>query len=317
MVGGRTVWEVPGTVIAKGLRLEEGAIEIEIGPSKTEFIAILFHGVSVLEHERVYLRRGASGRKEAMQYVPVWQGFVPWRLYPNEEGSATFAESGWTTVRVEFRRRRARVYVDGAAAPALDVDLRHESPSGFIGFGLEGGVPPLLANFRYTDVTPSWPDRAAGPASNSSSVSSWELSPVFSAVVDERLRPDDIAAAGPWHAIASDAAGLVDLHKHRRPAVLDGRPAVVAARARIRLGRARPLRLGLGYCERVAVFVNGRRAFTGALPLRSAAGDGYLRIGEKVIEAQGRAGVNEVMVVVSGSIFDGNGGWGFRLRHLP
>ncbi len=53
-----------------------------------------FRGQDKDNHELIYFRKIASGKEDALQYIPIFNGSLPWQLYnyPQYESSAVFAE---------------------------------------------------------------------------------------------------------------------------------------------------------------------------------------------------------------------------------
>lgn len=53
-----------------------------------------FRGLDKDNHELIYFRKISNGKKDALQYIPIFNGSLPWQLYnyPKYEASAVFAE---------------------------------------------------------------------------------------------------------------------------------------------------------------------------------------------------------------------------------
>ncbi|MDF0715584.1 DUF1080 domain-containing protein [Muricauda sp. 334s03] len=53
-----------------------------------------FRGQDKENYELIYLRENSSNKKDALQYIPIFNGSLPWQLYnyPKYEASATFTE---------------------------------------------------------------------------------------------------------------------------------------------------------------------------------------------------------------------------------
>ncbi len=53
-----------------------------------------FRGQDKNNHELIYFRKISSGKKDALQYIPIYNGSLPWQLYnyPKYEASTVFAE---------------------------------------------------------------------------------------------------------------------------------------------------------------------------------------------------------------------------------
>ncbi|SFB91768.1 hypothetical protein SAMN04487891_103433 [Flagellimonas taeanensis] len=76
----------------KNIKLENFEIEFDfIGFSMP---GLGFRGQDKDNHELIYFRKIASGREDALQYIPIFNGSLPWQLYnyPKYERNAVFAE---------------------------------------------------------------------------------------------------------------------------------------------------------------------------------------------------------------------------------
>jgi hypothetical protein len=58
-----------------------------------------FRGQDKENYELIYFRENSSNKKDALQYIPIFNGSLPWQLYnyPKYESSATFAEKKITS----------------------------------------------------------------------------------------------------------------------------------------------------------------------------------------------------------------------------
>ena len=322
VVGHDTAWAVSGVALLRDVAFENGVIELD---AYRGFPALVFHAESPDEYETVYLRVPMSGRPDALQYSPVHRRFLAWRLYPDGQAAATFDTTGGMFARNRFRvvveGREARVYVNGAAAPGLVATLRHPARGGAIGvwgMAIAEGMQ-RFARFRYA-ARPGPAAGAAPPAPAAvvpGAVTRWELSPLLPGVAIDAYPPAD--SARQWRPITADFDGLVNVSRYSGALVAEGRAVPVAARAVLTRGRAGRSRLAFAYCDRAALFLNGRRVFVGTLPL-SLADDNPRIAARDTIQLDLRAGTNELLVVTTGQTYtfgEPNGGWGFAARLLP
>jgi hypothetical protein len=320
VVGRDTAWAVPGLALLRDVAFEDGVIEVDAYPG---FPALVFHAESPDEYETVYLRTPMSGRPDALQYSPVHRRFLAWRLYPDGQAAAALDTAGPTRLRVVVEGRQARVYVGGAAEPSQVVTLRHPARGGAIGvWSMTTLTPPArFARFRYAARPRSGGDAAPAAALPGAAlpgaVTRWELSPPLrGAAVETYPAPDSTRR---WRPVTADADGLVNVSRYWGALVAEGRAVPVAARAVVTRERAGAARLAFAYCDRAAVFLNGRRVFAGTLPL-SQGGDSPRMAPRDTVPLDLRAGPNELVVVTTGMTYafgDANGGWGFAARLVP
>src|SRR5680860_444119 len=68
-------------------------------------------------YEYLYLRLGLSGKKDALQYVPIHNGNLPWQLYnyPKYEGKASFPKNKVATFPASVKKE----LVEGKASDTL------------------------------------------------------------------------------------------------------------------------------------------------------------------------------------------------------
>jgi hypothetical protein len=328
VTGRDTAWAVPGVALLRGVTFEDGVIEVDVSPG---FPALVFHAESSDEYETVYLRTPSSGRADALQYSPVHRRFLPWRLYHDGQAPATFtpaAAAGGpagpaarTHVRAVVQGRAVRVYVNRAATPSLVATLRHPARGGAIGVWSMAIVSPAMqyAHFRYAGYSRPTGAAANPPATavQPGAVTQWELSPPLpGADVDAYPAAD---SARRWQPVTADFDGLVNVSRYVGALAVEGRIAPIAARATLTRERAGLARLAFAYCDRAAVFLNGRRPFSGTLPL-SQGGDSPRLAARDTLALDLRAGPNELLVVGMGMVYmarEANGGWGFAARLVP
>ncbi len=324
VIDGRdTAWAVPGVALLRDVAIEDGVIEVDAYPG---FPALVFHAESPDEFETVYLRTPMSGRPDALQYSPVSRGFLPWRLHGDAQAAAAFDTAGGPRARNRVRAvvagREVRVYVNDAATPQLVATLRHPARGGAVGVWSMGGAnaPPFrFARFRYA-ARPRAGDGGASPTPPAvlpGALTRWELSPPLrGSAVDAYPAPD---SARRWRPVTADFDGLVNVSRYWGALVAEGRAVPVAARAVVTRERAGAARLAFAYCDRAAVFVNGRRVFDGTLPL-SEGGDNPRMAARDTLALVLREGPNELVVVTTGMSYafgGANGGWGFAARLVP
>ena len=152
------------------LQFRDGVIEIDLagepGANAPEaargFVGIAFRVTPDQSRFECFYLRPTNGRADdqvrrnhSVQYISV-PGF-PWpRLrteFPEKyESYADLAPGEWTKVRIEVRGEKARLYVGGAAQPALVVnDLKQPVSSGGIALWLDRGTVAHFADLRVSN----------------------------------------------------------------------------------------------------------------------------------------------------------------------
>lgn len=309
-----------GSAFLPDASFEDGVVEVDVAVTGARsYPGVVFRSQADGSWERVYLRPHRAGATptplypDVVQYVPSWNRVDSWQLYSGEgcTAPAPVPAGRWFTLRIEVKGTQARVFVDGAAEPALRIDrLRHGRRSG--GLGLVG--PPdgsaFFSAFRFRPdpglrFDPPAPlDRAPGL------VRDWEISrPLPALLVDPEKTPSEQGLADlGWKPAVADEDGLVDLSRHH---ARSGEPDLVFARTTIRAEKEEVRPYTVGYSDGVAVFVNGRKVFTGE--------SGYQSRDPSFLGILGpfdtaylplRKGDNELLLMV----WEVSGGWGFRVQ---
>ena len=300
---------IHGLALLRDVDLADGVIELDVVSRSAP--AVVFHAQSSDEYELLYLRILQSDTPVALQYVPVHHRFIPWRLYAEDQGTATMDSLGRNHVRLEIRGRELRVFVNGASSPNLVATLRHPARSGAIGVSTLGGAD-RFSHFRYAAL--SGPSSATsadslGPV-RPGAITQWTLSPLLTETTVDRRPPIDLTG---WRPISADGDGRINMSRYHPGVIVEGRAVPVAARAVLRRDRAGAERLAFGFCDRAVVYLNGRQLFSGSLPSKRN-GDFVRMAMSDTLSLDLRAGANELLVVTTGNAYGDNGGWGFAAR---
>ena len=156
-------------VILTGTTFQDGVIEVDLagepGPGASEqargFVGVAFRvAPDVSRFECIYLRptNGRADdqvrRNHSVQYIS-FPDFPWYRLRKEQpEKYETYADvvpGEWTTVKIEVRGIKARLYVHGATQPTLLVnDLKLGQAEGAIGFWIGPGTVAHFSNLRVT-----------------------------------------------------------------------------------------------------------------------------------------------------------------------
>jgi hypothetical protein len=180
--------EGEGLAMLRNTQFEDGTIEADVAVKLTTpagvrnpgFIGIAFRSrPDALHYDGFYLRPGNSiaedqaMRNHSVQYFapPDFDWYKLRRSWPwVYEAHADLQLETWTRIKIEVSGRRARLYVNGAASPALVVDgLKGEDLKGGVGLWGSDGQESYFSNLRISHV-PRQPIENTGEAAGA-----WEL----------------------------------------------------------------------------------------------------------------------------------------------
>ena len=303
---------------------QDGTIEFDIASTgHRSFVGVAFRvDERGADYENFYLRPHNSGRFDAMQYTPVFNGISAWQLVPEHNASLEIPTDRWLHVRLEVQGSRLRVYFDGATEPTMEVErLRHGRTSGMVAIRAffpenepEGFYPTAFANFvvRAGDASGDYAE-VSPPPDESGFITRWALSPVFQA--DEarmEVLPPQVLAAQGWRVVPSDEAGRVNLAMHADTVRRGGGRVGILARAVIESDRDQVRKLNFGFSDVGSVFLNGRLLFSADNTYRSRSERylGVMTIENDALYLPLRRGTNELIFAVTESF----GGWGLTAR---
>ena len=325
-----------GVALVRSASMDNGTLDLDVAASDTtNFLGVAFRAAAPKFSNVLFLRPGASGTEEAVQYGPAFNSLgVAWQVYHGDGANAVadIARNRWLHVRVELDGPLARVFVDTATVPTLVVP--RVVASGGSGLGVWTGAfgrGAYFSNIRYT----AGPGRSVGtpapvPASLPGTMLGWEISNAIEA-------PDFTPATLPdlsrltWQRVETEPEGFVLINRYREApvgsvprdstgavladSVMTGRiggSRIVYARTTITAAHDEIRRLQYAYSNGVVVYLNGR-------PLAFAMNPGGLRgigvmarVGDAVYLPL-RRGRNQLVFAV----IQCTGGWAFSGRLDP
>src|SRR6476659_4417965 len=156
-----------GVALVRGASMENGTLDLDMAASDTTtFLGVAFRAATPRFSNVLFLRPGASGTEEAVQYGPAFNSLgVAWQVYHGDGANAVadVARNRWVHVRIELEGPVARLYVDTATAPTLVVP--RVVASGGSGLGVWAGAfgrGAYFSNIRYA-AAPGSSGRTAPP----------------------------------------------------------------------------------------------------------------------------------------------------------
>ncbi|HYC31314.1 MAG TPA: hypothetical protein VEB59_03445 [Gemmatimonadales bacterium] len=323
-----------GVALVRGAAMENGTLELDVAASDTtNFLGVVFRAAGPRFSNVVFLRPGASGTEEAVQYGPAFNSVgVAWQVYHGEGANAVadVPRNRWVHLRLELDGPVARVFVGGATTPTLVVP--RIVASGGAGLGIWAGAfgrGAYFSDIRYTPAAAGAPPTP--PAPPPGTIATWELSPAIEAA---DFTPDSLPDLRPlaWQRVEAEPEGFVLVNRYREApvggvprdstgavmvdSVMTGKiegARIVYARTTLDSPRDAVRRMRFAYSNGVVIYLNGR-------PLALAMNPGGLRGNLGVMAHAGdavylplRRGANELVFAV----VQLTGGWAFAARLEP
>jgi hypothetical protein len=321
-----------GVALVRGASMEDGVLDLDLAASDaTTFLGLVFRAAAPRFSNVLFLRPGASGTEEAVQYGPAFNSLgVAWQVYHGKGANAVadVPRNRWIHVRVELDGPVARVYVDTATTPTLVVP--RVVASGGAGLGVWAG--PFGRGAYYSNIHYSTFRRSSGatpaPPPPAGTILGWELSSTIEAADFTPAVLPDLGRL-TWQPVDAEPDGVVLINRYREApvvgvprdstgavlvdSVMTGKIAgarIVYARTTIRAAREEIRRMQYSYSNGVVIYLNGR-------PLAFAMNPGGLRSNLGVMARAGdavylplRQGENQLVFAV----VELTGGWAFAAR---
>ncbi|GMN06822.1 hypothetical protein MTsPCn5_22110 [Croceitalea sp. MTPC5] len=310
---GSSIMEFTGgdvTAYLKDADFTDGVItyEIKIREERT-FLGCAFRMQDLENYESFYVRPHQSGNPDATQYTPVYNDLSAWQLY-HGEGYASVVNyqfNEWIPVKIIISGSRAEVYFNDSLEPGLHMPyLQRKVKSGMI--GLWGGSGKLK-NFAYTKKPNVSLKSEPIPVENphSAVITDWS---VYTDLFSEEHTEDLLnrANGNKWLAMKSDAFGRLNLAKKLR---LSENQNTALVKYTLDSESDTFKKLSFGFSDRVMIYVNGKRIYSGNNTFRSR---DYRFLGSigyfDSVFLPLKKGGNEIIFAVSESF----GGWGLMAK---
>jgi hypothetical protein len=331
-LGRPSVYINRGVALVRNASMENGTLDMDLAASDTTtFLGVVFRAATPRFSNVLFLRPGASGTEEAVQYGPAFNSLgVAWQVYHGDGANAVAVvqRNRWIHIRIELDGPVARLYVDTATSPTLVVPRL--VASGGAGLGVWTGAfgrGAYFSNIRFAGAPRSRGETPA-PAPPSGTIRGWEISGTVEAADFTPATLPDLARL-TWQPVEAEPEGFVLINRYREaPAggvprdstgavlndsVMTGKIAgsrIVYARTTITAEHDETRRMQYAYSNGVVIYLNGR-------PLAIAMNPGGLRSNLGVMAKVGdavylplRRGRNQIVFAV----IECTGGWAFSAR---
>ena len=196
--------------------MENGTLDLDVAASDTtNFLGVAFRAAAPRFSNVLFLRPGASGTKEAVQYGPAFNSLgVAWQVYHGDGANAVadIPRNRWVHVRVELDGPVARLFVDTATAPTLVVP--RVVASGGAGLGVWAGAfgrGAYFSDIRYAAAPRSSVETPA-PAPPTGATLGWEISSPIDAADFTPATPPDLGRL-TWQRVEPEPEGFVLINR--------------------------------------------------------------------------------------------------------
>ncbi len=315
-LGKESLYIKGGVAVLKDAEFLNGIIECKVAFTGARgFMGLVWRFQDRYNFEEFYVRPHQSGKPDANQYTPVFNGLPGWQLYYGKEYSAPvkYKNNEWNHLKIIISGKYAEFYINDMNSPAFFVsELKREVKSGLIGVECGNFAPAHFTDFRYTSVDN--PEFAGTPKlinkPEPGTVVKWQVSNHFNeAELDEKYILDSDDKDGMnWTAIECEHTGFVNLAR------VQGTPdGLNTAYARVVIDSESDQikKIRFGYSDRVKVFVNDKLVYGGQ--------NNYMSRDYRYLGTIGlfdelylplKKGTNEIRFAVSESF----GGWGITAK---
>jgi hypothetical protein len=303
-----------------------GIIEFDIClTEQVSFSGFFFRQINPGNYEWFYFRAQQSGKPDAYQYTPVFNGDPAWQLYHDQfdgvndgyihwkpqgllngyNGAIEYPYERWAHVKVLVKNDKAELYFDNKLVGVIH-KLLQEQKAGAI--GVSSSLAAMrFANFSYTstDDVVIKDEQIIPPNIQANSIMQWTVSNPFKEDVlkDKNMLDASFINKHSWKKLAIENGGFANLA--RLYPVSDSN--TVFAKVTVVSDKDQIRKLEIGYSDRVKVFCNGQAIYSGNNSFRTR---DYRYLGTigyfDAIYLPLKKGENTILLAVSETF----GGWG-------
>ncbi len=266
----------------------------------------------------LYFRPGYGGTREAIQYIPIYNGALSWVFYnyPTYETTADIQSLEWFHATLEVRGDNLKVFVNNSKTPQMDITLLDTPVTGgnFLLRSMFG--PSYFANVTYEPL-PEMENGKTG-VRDPSFLREWQVSQEFprdtTATYFDRL-VQKTSSSKTWKKIYDPNDDYINFSKY-----FELPQGVVVAKTNVPSRTDAKKTLHFDFVGKVRILLNGEEVFNYGKIRFERVFDGSFRV-----QLDLKKGANELMVVSEGdAAFFGKGfktmgrlqhtNWGFIAR---
>jgi hypothetical protein len=303
-----------GIAYLDGLDFQNGVIECDLySPSPKAYLGIAFRIGSLTNFECIYFQPHTSGKRDAVQYDPIFNMSATWQLYNGEsfQAVADIPTKKWFHVKIEVRGDFAKVYLHNNPVETLTVKLKHDFSSGAV--GVYSYHPAIFKNLKITKsgLMDTFNKKPEANRINETYISSWLISEPYDNYdfkIDKPFLTENPGTG--FREIETEENYLLNLNRHFTKSKAKN---TVLAKVVIKSDKAQKKKFHFGYSDRIKVYLNSNAVFTGENNFRESENyedRGYVSDEKETIELPLVKGENELILEIAEDKF----GWGFIAR---
>lgn len=226
--------------VKKGMRYRNFRIDCDIAGQQMSGIG--FRAKDHQNYHFLYFRPGYGGTKEAIQYIPVYNGSLSWVLYnyPTYEKMADMKSLQWFHMALEVRGSIMKVFVDYSAEPQMEINLVESDFN-------EGEIllRTMFGESYFSNIY---------IAELPEVLSDWQISEQFPR--KEKLDLDPATKSSKWTKVKPDAANIINISRY-----IENPNGVVIAKHSLRSDADKDMILYFDFIGKLKVFLNGNELF--------------------------------------------------------
>ncbi len=237
---GRPMLKLNGLVSVPQLALEKGSLSVWIAAPGPTYAGGVFRLVDAGDFELAYVQPHTSGKWDALQYDPVFNGSNTWQIYYGQgfQQNAEIPAGGWFRLQLDFNESQAVLRVNDQ--PALWVPhLAHETRSGAV--GLWCYLPAYFCDLQVNDRPVDFSETP----------------------LQARLKKPEAGAILEWLAaghgvVTCEAHGILNLNRYFQPSA-----GPVQLERWFETSAPQQVRLRVGFSDEASVRLDGELLYEG------------------------------------------------------
>lgn len=259
--GKPSLYMYKGQARLKDFEFFTGVLEYDIYVTERRgFPGIQFRIQDEENLEEFYIRPHQSGKPDANQYNPVFNGLAGWQLYfgPRFSTAYSYDMNAWNHIKLVIAETRAEVFINDMEQPLLVIpELKHAHKSGDLGFQAGGPSAFRFANLKVTKQNnPTLKSKpGALPVLPAGIINNWSVSNPFS----EASLKEVYKLSGKqksqltWQRLQAEERGYANLSRVTKRSQTNN---TVFAKVTIYSDRKQVKKLSYGASDRGIIFLN-------------------------------------------------------------
>ena len=226
--------------VKKGQRYKNFRVDCDIAGRVMSGIG--FRAKDQHNYHFLYFRPGYGNTKEAIQYIPVYNGSLSWVFYnyPTYETTTDIQSMQWFHVGLEVRGTIMKVFVNNSPDPQMEINLVESDFN-------EGDIllRTMFGESYFANITMyELPEALTG----------WEISEQFPRKGTLDLNP--ATPSGKWTKIKPDAANIVNISRY-----VPNPNGVIIAKHALKAEAEKDMILYFDFIGKLKIFLNGKELF--------------------------------------------------------